>query len=218
MDLTAKDFEGKNLAQRLALIAGAVGYVQKKGFNKVQSYKFVREADLVDAVRPLLALAGVVMLPNVVWQERIEIPTKSGTTGLCRIQVEYDITDGVDHLKVKVMGEGADNQDKASYKAMTGAQKYAIYKTFQIATGDDPEEEEEDKPTARASAAAAITQTLGGTIVDAKEMAYVRLGECQTLGDLHAAGAKEKIYINQPWFKEYLKDWAKKESELKNAK
>jgi len=42
---------------------------------------------------------------------------------------------------VKVAGEGLDAGDKAPYKAMTGALKYALLQSFLLATGDDPEEE-----------------------------------------------------------------------------
>jgi hypothetical protein len=47
--------------------------------------------------------------------------------------------------------EGADKSDKGSYKAMTGAVKYALLKTFLIPTGDDPEVEDQ-KPVAKPSA------------------------------------------------------------------
>ena len=38
-------------------------------------------------------------------------------------------------------GQGLDSGDKAPYKAMTGALKYALLQSFLLATGDDPEEE-----------------------------------------------------------------------------
>ena len=43
-----------------------------------------------------------------------------------------------------VVGEGQDSGDKAVYKALTGATKYALMKTFLIPTGDDPERDEEE--------------------------------------------------------------------------
>ena len=61
---------------------------------------------------------------------------------------------------VKVLGDGADTGDKASYKAMTGAMKYALRQTFVIETGDDPddtpsdvqERAPKDKPAPKANA------------------------------------------------------------------
>ena len=45
------------------------------------------------------------------------------------------------HLVKEVPGEGLDAGDKAPYKAMTGALKYALLQSFLLPTGDDPEEE-----------------------------------------------------------------------------
>jgi hypothetical protein len=42
-------------------------------------------------------------------------------------------------LTVQVAGCGTDSQDKAAYKAMTGAWKYAMKQVFCIPTGDDAE-------------------------------------------------------------------------------
>jgi hypothetical protein len=41
-------------------------------------------------------------------------------------------------IEVMSSGEGSDTRDKASNKALTGAYKYAIRRTFCIETGDDP--------------------------------------------------------------------------------
>jgi hypothetical protein len=43
-----------------------------------------------------------------------------------------------------VAGQGLDVGDKAPYKAMTGALKYALLQSFLLATGDDPEDERMD--------------------------------------------------------------------------
>jgi hypothetical protein len=49
--------------------------------------------------------------------------------------------DSAEEITVKVAGEGVDSGDKAPYKAMTGALKYALLQSFLLATGDDPEDE-----------------------------------------------------------------------------
>jgi hypothetical protein len=53
-----------------------------------------------------------------------------------------------EELTVRVPGEGADPGDKAPYKAMTGALKYALLQSFLLATGDDPEDERADSRAA----------------------------------------------------------------------
>jgi hypothetical protein len=54
---------------------------------------------------------------------------------------EESHVDTAEEITVKVAGEGLDAGDKAPYKAMTGALKYALLQSFLLATGDDPEEE-----------------------------------------------------------------------------
>ena len=60
-----------------------------------------------------------------------------------QVVMAYTFTD-VDtgeEITTKVAGQGLDAGDKAPYKAMTGALKYALLQSFLLATGDDPEDE-----------------------------------------------------------------------------
>jgi hypothetical protein len=59
--------------------------------------------------------------------------------------------DTAEEITVKVAGEGLDAGDKAPYKAMTGALKYALLQSFLLATGDDPEDERADSRAALGS-------------------------------------------------------------------
>ncbi len=52
--------------------------------------------------------------------------------------------DSGEEIVAKVAGQGLDAGDKAPYKAMTGALKYALLQSFLLATGDDPEDERMD--------------------------------------------------------------------------
>jgi hypothetical protein len=129
------------LAEKLAFVMGQIDYVQKKGWNDFFKYNYVTEGDLVSAVRPLLSKAGVIIIPSVVQEERLEnvIQERGGMASLTKITVEYTITDGKDTYTFLVPGHGSDRGDKGVYKAMTGAQKYALMKLFMVETGDDPE-------------------------------------------------------------------------------
>jgi hypothetical protein len=55
--------------------------------------------------------------------------------------MEFKFIDGEtgEELVFHSEGEGQDAGDKGIYKAITGAQKYALMKAFMIPTGDDPE-------------------------------------------------------------------------------
>ena len=96
------------------------------------------------AVGDILAELGVVIVPRL---ESIAYePSAGGRTEVARaaqVVMAYTFTD-VDtgeEITAKVAGQGLDAGDKAPYKAMTGALKYALLQSFLLATGDDPEEE-----------------------------------------------------------------------------
>lgn len=133
------------LAEKLVIIAGKLTYVQKKGRNTAQNYNYVQEADVLEIVKPLLAEAKIITLPRFEVIANESLHTASGKPA-CRITLELNLTfkDGEtgEELTVTTIGQGVDSQDKAPYKAMTGANKYAFFKTFNIPSGDDPEEEE----------------------------------------------------------------------------
>lgn len=117
-----------------------VGYIQKTGWNDFHKYHYVTESDLVSAVRPLLAQVGVIIIPDVTTVERIaEVQERSGTSTLTQVMVRYLVTDGKEHYSFGMPGHGLDRADKGVYKAITGSMKYALYKLFEVETGDDPE-------------------------------------------------------------------------------
>ena len=71
------------------------------------------------------------------------MPGRTEAEHVARVVMSYSFVD-VDtgeEITVKIAGEGLDSGDKAPYKAMTGALKYALLQSFLLATGDDPEDE-----------------------------------------------------------------------------
>lgn len=145
----------KNIAQAIHAVMAEVGYVQKTGkvsFGKT-NYSYAGEAALIAALRPAMLKHGV-----IVHCEKVSIV--SNESGLLTMISDYVFShaDSGTTFTVQAIGQGADSQDKAAYKAMTGAFKYAIRQTFMIETGDDPdavssEEIEEKKRQAEAEAA-----------------------------------------------------------------
>jgi hypothetical protein len=63
----------------------------------------------------------------------------------------FSDVDSGEEIVAKVAGQGLDPGDKAPYKAMTGALKYALLQSFLLATGEDPEDEHADSRTALGS-------------------------------------------------------------------
>ena len=130
------------IAAALHEVMSAVGYVQKTGVNDFHKYNYASEADLLEALRPAMLKAGLMILPSGV--ERSEIDTFGNT----HVTMEYTLVhkDGdVWPEKIRAFGSGNDKSktgavgDKGTYKAITGANKYLLTKLFQIETGDDPE-------------------------------------------------------------------------------
>ena len=121
-----------------------LGYIQKRGHNEVHDYSYVTAADLAGAVGDILAELGVMVLPRLesISHESAESDTRD-LEHLTHVVMNYSFVDvdTSEEITVKVAGEGADGRDKAPYKAMTGALKYALLQSFLLATGDDPEDE-----------------------------------------------------------------------------
>lgn len=149
-----------SMYSKLADVMGLVERVPKTGHNKFHGYDYATEADITGAVRKAMADRKLVMVPNVIKSEWADVLTSSNKKErLCTLTVRFDVHDGEsgESMSFEVLGQGQDGGDKATYKAMTGAVKYALLKLFLIPTGDDPENEEApagNKPPSPAGVAA----------------------------------------------------------------
>ena len=133
-----------NLREKFAEVRRRLGYIQKRGHNERHNYSYVMAADLAGAVGDILSGLGVVAVPQL---QSISTETpRSSNERIARVVMNYRFVDARsgEELTVRVAGEGADTGDKAPYKAMTGALKYALLQSFLLASGDDPEDERGD--------------------------------------------------------------------------
>jgi hypothetical protein len=125
-----------------------VAYVQKSGENDFHDYTYATEADVLKRLRPAMLKHGLMLIPNV---QQVSGPDPAGNT---TVTVQYTlchisgaIWPGILHAA----GCGGDKHkngvgDKGLYKALTGANKYFLFKLFQIETGDgDPEDASGDR-------------------------------------------------------------------------
>ncbi len=154
VDTSASSFNGAapeipvqlNLRQKLAEVRRRIGYVQKRGHNERSNYSYVTAADIAGSVGDILAELGVVIIPTL---EDISYESAVGrgeATRMARVVMAYTFADvdSGEEIIAKVAGQGLDPGDKAPYKAMTGALKYALLQSFLLATGDDPEDDRLD--------------------------------------------------------------------------
>lgn len=126
-------------------IAAVTAEIAKEGIskdrkNEQQGYRFRGIDDVYNALSPIIAKHGLVILPRVLHRECVERTTsKGGAIFYVTVEVEFDFIaaeDGSKHT-VKTFGEAMDSADKATNKAMSAAYKYAAMQAFCIPTEGD---------------------------------------------------------------------------------
>lgn len=138
-DLELTRIKGMNVFERLHAIQSEVEAIAKKG--KVEfgntKYKYAKEADFVEAVRPLISKYR---LSIGVQMEPIGPVEGRGEVSQVRIAYQfYNIDNPKELVVMSALGQGQDKGDKGIYKAITGAKKYLLANAFMIPTHDDPE-------------------------------------------------------------------------------
>lgn len=135
----------KGLGAKLLVAQIAAGNVPKRGHNQKQNYDYVRAEDVIDHASQALHDAGLVCSMSFGEPVVREITSRGGGAGLLvTLPATLRIIDpdtGETH-ETDSCGMGSDYPgDKAVYKAMTGATKYAYAAALGIGFGDDPEDE-----------------------------------------------------------------------------
>lgn len=132
-------------------IAAVMGDLSKSGISKDETntfdkYKFRGIDAVYNALAPLLAKHGLLILPRVLERYSEERASqKGGALFYVTVKVEFDFVaaqDGSKHT-VCAYGEAMDRGDKGTNKAMTAAYKYACFEAFCIPTegSDDADAE-----------------------------------------------------------------------------
>ena len=117
-----------------ALSAVGIGKGKK---NQQQGFMYRGIDDVYQAMAPLLAEHGVLILPKVV--DRVETVRQTKSGGLLysvALQVDYtfvDVESGMTHV-CTTFGEGMDSADKATSKALSVSYKYLVLQAFAVPT------------------------------------------------------------------------------------
>ena len=144
-----------NIYEKMSKASQEIGIIEKKLKINVGngSYKAVGEREVLDAVKEAEEKNGIFSYPvsrTIVSQELPTVETNyegkitKKWSVFMRIETTYrfvNIEDPKDYLEVVSYGDGIDAGDKASGKAMTYSDKYALLKAYKIETGDDPDKE-----------------------------------------------------------------------------
>jgi len=133
----------KTVYQLIATVAGelAQGGISKNQRNTQGSgYNFRGIDDVYNAVGPILAKHGLVILPRCITRECLERVSSAGKALFyVTVEAEFDFVSSEDGSKhtVVMFGEAMDSGDKATNKAMSAAFKYAMFQAFCIPTEGD---------------------------------------------------------------------------------
>lgn len=126
-----------------------VDYIQKDKRNSFFNYSYASEAAIKSKLHELLVKHGLLFMPTAATiANRTEYTSDKGKHSfLTDVVLTYkfiDIDTG-ESIEAQVEGTGDDGADKGTYKAITGALKYALTSTFLIETGDDPEDDSKER-------------------------------------------------------------------------
>lgn len=118
-------------------ISKAIGSIEKAGTNAAQNYKFRGIEQFYKSAQPALIEHGVFCVPQVIDKtfEHYQSGDKIKFRVLLTVNHKFTASDG-SFVEVITQGEGIDNSDKASNKAMSSAMKYAFIELFSIPTQD----------------------------------------------------------------------------------
>lgn len=220
----------KGLAAKLAEIMGEVHRIPKRGHNDFHKYDYVMEADLTEAVREKLSQRGIALIPSVKERHRYEIINKDGVQSgsFDYVTIDFMLIDSEsgETLTATMVGSGYDKGDKGIYKAITGATKYWIYKTFLIPTGDDPESDTRTDRDAGDRAAKAVAHAKLQEIeqdkkIKAQEEALKNSGESERKPGCISAPQQKRLWAiakSAGWENEEIKILLKSKYGIEHSK
>lgn len=147
--------ETRLIHKRLHAVLSDCKGIAKERKNEQQHYRYRGIDQVAEMLHPLFARHGVVMLPSVEELQRSDYQTSRGNTMqsvVLRVRWDFVCAEDGSTLSCTTVGEGSDSGDKASNKAMTAAQKYALTLAFTIPWSDQ-QDGDRDSPEPRAARA-----------------------------------------------------------------
>lgn len=218
-----KKDKGKNITgihKKLNAIMADIGILKKDKRNEHFKYEYLSEEAIKKAVQPLLVKHGVnfqVEITDVRISEKITVEgsktiTESGNkTTLLMTYRFVDIETG-ETLEGTFAGEGVDNQDKGTWKALTGAIKYILTTTFLVPTGDDPEHGNVDAKTTAAKTPERPEETPSWKKAGAPNVQMISQPQIKKIMVL-----LKELGKGDAWFKQWIKKESKKDLTMDEA-
>lgn len=141
--------ETKTLLQKIQVLQDEMNAFswEKDGINRYQSYKYISEKQYKANFAKALKKAGLLWKMQTVHHEFIpEISDKMHMV-ICDFKGELIDPETEEREVYLFSGSGADNGDKAIYKAVTGGHKFFLAANFNVAEDNDPENEDHEPKT-----------------------------------------------------------------------
>ena len=119
---------------------------EKDGINRHQSYKYVTEKQYKQNFKKALKQAGLIWKMETIGYEFVPAISDKMHMVICNFRGQIIDPDTGEREEYLFSGSGADNGDKALYKAVTGGHKFFLASNFNVAEDNDPESDEAEAP------------------------------------------------------------------------
>jgi hypothetical protein len=119
----------------------------KDGKNRHQSYEYITEKQYKNNFKRARAEAGLLWKMEEVGHEFLGTISDKMHLVLTKFRGRLIDPETGEYEEYLFSGSGADNGDKALYKAYTGGLKFFLASNFLVAEGNDPENDEEEMRT-----------------------------------------------------------------------
>ena len=143
------------LADALSRVMDGLGRIEKSGTapQAMGGFRFVPETAVMNALQPLLVEEQIVLSPRATLLRMDDYETQRGAQmHLATVALEMWARRGDEEmLWFTMLGQGADTQDKAIGKAITGAKKQGLLVANSVPTGDDPDAAHNEETTRRST-------------------------------------------------------------------
>jgi hypothetical protein len=130
------------IARAILAISREIGHVAKRGENTFQRYKYAKWEDVVEALSPLLAEHGIIMVQSEKSRHLIEDNDKGSTLsvvyGFSFVSEDGELWPEIEWTALaRLRDQKGVTDDKAATKCHTQAEKYFCMKQFKIRTEED---------------------------------------------------------------------------------
>ncbi len=119
---------------------------EKDGINRHQSYKYITEKQYKTNFKKALKEVGLLWKVEQLEYQFIPGVTDKMNMVICKFKGMLIDPETGDYEEYIFFGSGADNGDKALYKAVTGGLKYFLASNFNVAEDMEPENDRDEMP------------------------------------------------------------------------